>query len=827
MTTKIAAANNNLTNAATWQDADSTSLLVSSSNNTTLTTSYVSSSTFTPGAITIDGIAVWVNTRPGSTGTISVALDQATVTVVGTEVTIDVADIPSDGNCWVLFKFASPVLLLAATAYSVKAKTSSSSQVSLFRNATSNNWSRLLRTTTTGAPAAADLLYILGEKTGSGAQTTRTVTMDDAAAGATVYGQIDISAGGTMTYGTTASTAYYLKIAGNMNVRAGGTLNIGTVGTPMPSSSSGVLEFNCSTNVEFGLVIFGGGTCVLQGNAISNVSALLAADASAAATSLTTNISTGWKNGDEIALAPTTATASQSESKALTADASGTTLTITAITNAHSGTSPTQGELINLTRNVKIRGVSTSNQAYILVSDGATVDWDYAELYQLGSNTSQKRGIDFIAAASTSSVNVQKCSWHDFAVSSSAVLLVPGATINCTYLFDGNVSYNVNSEHWRINDVAMGTGSVTLSNHIAIRCPANSSLVHCLVAEATLDTITCTGAQNNSGGNAGLYFNGGSGTLKTLKNITVHSNNLIGLQLTTAYGDSNTDVQNITSWRNSGTGQQFEALFNIHIMGTNVSFGNTNGAAGNMQLIGSFKNCSWWNYTVNAGSGGFAATVGMNMSSTLNTTTWDNVFFYNCSFGAGTTHSTADITPSTAGIFDLTLVNCVLASSTEILNTSSFSIPGSRIRLQRLDATSGNHKTYAMEGQISRDTSIADVSPSVRLTPLRTATNLVLTVLRKQVASGNSATVNVKVRCSVIGDGAAYNGSRPRLIVKASPGCGITSDTVLDTATGASDGAFETLSGTTASVTDDCVLEFVVDCNGTAGWVNVDTLSAS
>ena len=45
-------------------------------------------------------------------------------------------------------------------------------------------------------------------------------------------------------------------------------------------------------------------------------------------------------------------------------------------------------------------------------------------------------------------------------------------------------------------------------------------------------------------------------------------------------------------------------------------------------------------------------------------------------------------------------------------------------------------------------------------------------------------------------------------------------DTVLDTATVASDGAFETLTGVTAALTDAAVLTFVVDCDGTAGWVN-------
>lgn len=52
---------------------------------------------------------------------------------------------------------------------------------------------------------------------------------------------------------------------------------------------------------------------------------------------------------------------------------------------------------------------------------------------------------------------------------------------------------------------------------------------------------------------------------------------------------------------------------------------------------------------------------------------------------------------------------------------------------------------------------------------------------------------------------------------------GITADTVLATATVSSVGAFETISGTTATVSDNCILEFAVDCDGTTGWINVDT----
>lgn len=51
-------------------------------------------------------------------------------------------------------------------------------------------------------------------------------------------------------------------------------------------------------------------------------------------------------------------------------------------------------------------------------------------------------------------------------------------------------------------------------------------------------------------------------------------------------------------------------------------------------------------------------------------------------------------------------------------------------------------------------------------------------------------------------------------------------DTQLSTATvTASTGTWEELSGTTPTPTDDGVFVVYVDCDGTAGWVNVDDWS--
>lgn len=74
--------------------------------------------------------------------------------------------------------------------------------------------------------------------------------------------------------------------------------------------------------------------------------------------------------------------------------------------------------------------------------------------------------------------------------------------------------------------------------------------------------------------------------------------------------------------------------------------------------------------------------------------------------------------------------------------------------------------------------------------------------------------------------GDTYSGNQPRLIVRRNTTVGITDDTVLDTAAAAA-GNWEQLSGTTIAATHDGVMEFIIDCDGFEGWINVDDLTTS
>jgi hypothetical protein len=203
--------------------------------------------------------------------------------------------------------------------------------------------------------------------------------------------------------------------------------------------------------------------------------------------------------------------------------------------------------------------------------------------------------------------------------------------------------------------------------------------------------------------------------------------------------------------------------------------------------------------------------------------------FESCSFGATTPHATGDLNITNSGMFFIQLFNCILASSTEVANTANLRV-GFVISIKH-DQGAGSHKAWLPNGRttgatMEPDTAIVGTtSPSARLYPGSLTLKLVLPRFYAAVANGNTLTPSIKVRESIAGDGTDYNGTRIRLIVLANVAAGISANTVLATATGASEGAFETLSGTTAAVTDDAVLEFIVDCDGTTGWINIDDFS--
>jgi hypothetical protein len=835
----ISKATNSFTTATTWGLVDDTSYLDSENSNTALTSSFAHSSTFTPGAITVDGITVKLALRGGSTGTITVDLTLDAGNVSQKSVTIDIADLASTGGTgayvhgWYFFKFDSSFLLTAATAYKISAKISGgASAVNLYRDATTSNWSRMLRTTTTQAPAAGDQLHVIGEHTGQGTGNSFTVTMDNtggASYGPTVSGGppqgVTIGKRGTLTFDPGTNTVFKWK--GILMVCDGGTLNVGTSGTPIPDTSGAELIMDSVANVDTGLHINEGGTLNVYGypKFTTTFKTLLNTDEAASQTVLGVASTTGWLDGDEICIASTTQTYSQCELRSISTVDSGTQVTVSAgLTYAHSGTSPTQAEVGNLTRNVKIHGIGTNApsttttlQGYLFFAATSVTTLRYCRFYYLGSATTGKRGFD--VAATTGSFDMQYCSIMNGWITSSRGINVTAVT-GTGIIFSNNVVFNVHDRHF-IN-VATTSGYATVSGNLfMLNIIASNGMVELVSYSVVFTNNTMCGA-------ALICFQAINATGEKLtqdwSGNTFHSS-LLSANLTWIRGGT---ISNWTWWRCSADGLRLSNVGFLTFVG-GVGFGNS---TSNMSILGTVFEVvidalvSNGDSTFTTGKG--FATYGTNAGM------GGSVLLLNCDFstvtGIKTAHTNGDIALS-ASFPDTCRIrahNCKLGATTEIYGQSTMATD-SFISSQKHDQTNGSHKCWMRGGTVSIDTTLShSASPSSRMTPINASDKLLSGPpgygFQKTVNSGQTCAASVWVRKSAVsqGDAATYNGNQPRLIVRKNVAAGISADTVLDTATAASDGAWEQLTGTTAAVTDDCVLQFIVDCDGTEGWINVD-----
>lgn len=821
MANLIAKQSGNFEDASSWGLGSTEGLVLTQySSGTTLTTSYQFSSAFTVTAgQQIDGIMVRVyKYSAGATGTFTLCLSENRSTAIsGTEVVVDLANLsPSTEYQWVFCKFDSTHTATGGTGYGVGLKASGTNLVVGGRqNSTAANWMHVLRLTSTQAPAAGDTLWVVGEHTNA---TTNGWTLSYGETVSAAYTGLVVGYSSTVQIETSASTAYVMTLAGNLLIEKGGTFQAGSVATPMPSTSSFTLTFQLASDVQYGISVYSGGTLTMQGNALSYDRCLLAADASIGATALTSSVTTGWKSGDQIAIATTDADRTHSESRILDGDASGTTINITAgLTYAHTGTSPFQAEIIHLTRNVKITTSSASYRTYIYTYAGsAQVNMDWVEFINFGSATSSKQGL--VCQTTTGSIAVNNCALHDG--NGNWIYVTGTATANVT--IQDNVGYNLT-----------GTNS-----SIYTASAIDSS---CVIDGNWLMTL----------GGAGIYLDG---------YCTVSDNVIVGWSATSsAFYLNKANVTSLTWF----TGNKAHSC-----AGNAITFSST--ATIFAPTLTSFI---YWNVgtglnflsvidgiTITGITGYGANTTHIYMVTTFNGLCEDS-YFGNTSVytsGKGITLATAntpvnmifdnvDFRPSVTGVTAVsTLVNFTanLASrivfrwckmTTDVANAvsgmSGNARPSSYVRIEQWDQTPGSHAYFAAEGIIMPDTArYATSSPGQRVYGVNGGSGYMESGPKQvALANGESVTWSVKVRKSsgAAGDSGTYAGTEPQLMVRASYDGGLMSDTLLDTAAAAVD-VWETLTGAVGPVTGPCVVEAYVrlDNNSNTQFVTLDDWSA-
>lgn len=799
----------------------------SEASSYTVTLTPTNLSTFTASGVVMQGVNLHIATvSVAPTGTFSVVLRNVTDSVDERTVTINVSDLPNNAatgatRLWAFFKFSSNYTGVAGKTYAIRVSSTSSPQISLYGTASgATSVSAYYTTNTKQIPMVSDRLLICGEYTGQGTGSNHVIVTNDFTP--KTYGQASttvsnhIAARGRLQIANVANKRHFFRQKGEVWFDGGG--GIEAITSP-ESTCYNTWDFDIATNVDGGFICktaaAGGDTGAYE---IPSFKTKLMADASAGATSLTVGSTAGWKTGDELAIGSSTRTSSHHEKRTIASVDSATTVTLTSgLTNAHSGTSPTNTEVFHLTRNFKIGGESSSLQAFLDVTQYArTFTWRGVEFYNMGSATTSKRGIDAKTGYSTYECNFIGCSFRDFVVASSCIN-VSGASHD-RIKFQDCVAYNFPTNIGLF-------GATTGTNNYIINCGfmGTSSGVGLVFSDAGWifqgdSVLTSTGSNGVAINEAGGRLAQSSGTFR------IGNTSAMGLTITNSARDG--VLPTISAWRNSGVGINLASVFNLKIP-LGEMFGNT---TDNIAMAGSCADIDFTGGSMN-GDSTFSTTNGFRNS---NAGVFDNIRFDNVDFSTSSgilTAHTNDINLGATGSFSIILNNCKMGASTELSGPANMSAT-SIIASQNHDQTAGNHKYWRSNGIGTSDTTLyKTASPSERMTPGATIIKSLTGSKKCTIAASGTRTIGVWVRKSntTAGDSATYNGSEVRLILKANPSLGssFNDDIVCASSTSAANGAWEELTYTTPTATNAGALEFYLDGDGTTGWFNVDDWSVS
>lgn len=404
--------------------------------------------------------------------------------------------------------------------------------------------------------------------------------------GATNCGAVTITSGGLLYYRTDAAVTTRLSLEGNLTVQSGAELRMGNTGTPIPDDSTAILEFNCSTDGQYGLIVDGTGWFYSHGKVKSSFHKL-ASDIAVNGTSLTlAETPTGWEDNDEIVLTPTSRTYTEWEVVNVNGAPSGTTVNFDGgggvgggAAYAHSGTSPAQGEVGNYTRNVKVRSIGAA-PSYVRgnIGAGGFVCY-YTEFSELGCSTSYLWGLTIYRKSGTGQklIGCSSRGWTgaDKGYYGLYVYVTPGTIEINDCLVYGNWRYAFYT--------AVGTG-VTFDNICAGGTFALYGWTHDRAGVfVSMGDIYLSGCAST-----GARFNGSPNKMGTHTGILEsHSNSGTGIYFINIYGSI---FDTLKAWRNNHA--SYGGIYDLpwdSVVGSVIAFGNNNtnihfASAGNVRV---------------------------------------------------------------------------------------------------------------------------------------------------------------------------------------------------------------------------------------------------
>jgi len=384
-------------------------------------------------------------------------------------------------NTWLIFKLPQVAALNASSVYTILYTYTGSTlnspyymQLVSTYNTGSYALNSLLVTTATQSRNYNDNAIIAGEYYGRTSSNTWTMTMDATASAAT-FSNMFIGSNGILTFVTQSAYNPYLKLRGMLDIGANAIVNIGLSGSPIPYNSTARIDFSSTysywdssnyVRLSDGIIIRMGGQLNSYSGATISYKANLSKTVNVGSKTASLATPINWSTGDIVALPPTE-TYNYDEVFTLTQNSSGLTVSLpSAASYTHSSTASYTGEIVNLSRNIKIGSIDDNYGSYILNLYGI-LNLNSTELYSLGfrapdvittattfTYSSLRGGIFFTSniSASYSSTNIDNCSVKNTTtgISSNYVSSIGGSYIPtdkgynvCNFTINNTIVYKL------------------------------------------------------------------------------------------------------------------------------------------------------------------------------------------------------------------------------------------------------------------------------------------------------------------------------------------------------------------------------------------------
>lgn len=587
--------------------------------------------------------------------------------------------------------------------------------------------------------------------------------------------------------------------------------------------------------------------------------------------------STGWKAGDYVIIAPSE-TYTDRESFTVSSVNSATISFTSAGLFLHRGAFPYIAEVVNMTRNIKIFSPFTLYPTSISNVSGYLY-LNQTEMYNIGVISSTASIYSYGREGIYMFINNLSYNYNRTIIESSSIRdtysgfstydsQIGGSSLPVTNIsFDNNIVYNFTGP------IIMGGGNVAgTHDSFFLTYTPNYGLTYALSNFNITNNVFLNGnclnicqQDINFTGNvvAGMYADR---TLITNVwspvSLAISANYKASGLGYTYLGDVKDNIVHtnfygnyIQSYKSKTYGKTFSNLIFWGISGDSTA----NSGIGLIPLDSDivFENCAFYScvgtsttrnagvnlFTSRASSGEYVfinCTFSNNTSGIYLVNENLNVKLNNCYFSNNTnsdldyTQTLVTVTSPFNPLLKVIGNNTQLLSSTQVngklINKHSF------IKMNRISGT-GSFKSWYAAGIVQSDGSTQSISgSSARATPSTTVRSYASTLYFSATQSGlwliasqktipvfanNYLLINVYVKKSSTTDGASYNGSQPRLVIGLNTELGISSDTILATAT-TSNGVYELLTATTSVFTRNSAVNIWVDCNGSTGWINVD-----